>query len=641
MQLFRKLAGNIFFKIILAFVALTFVLFGVSGFILGSPNSWVVKVGGTTIGSNALSKAMQTDREIILASAKSDEALQYLDSDRFKSDVLGRLVNKVMIEELHDDFGVSASRKLILSAVATDPSFKNQDGKFDREVFKKFLAKNGLNEERYVNEIANDITATMIIQTIALAAPINNSAVLATENFKQEKRVADVATISIKNIDNVAKPSDDEVEKFFAENKKSYSLPEMRKVSYLYFAKKDFDKDLQISDAELTAEYEKNKDQLKRPESRDFYHVLFAKSEEAKSFLDKFDAAAKADKSKAKDQFAKLAKEIEKKDLKAITLAKFTHKDLIPELSEPAFKLAVNERSEVLQSPLGFHIFLPIAIHASEHISFAEAKASIKQQMAQGRAEKVLQTKIAAIDDAILTSNSLTEVAKKFNLKVGSAVTIDQAGQNSKGEAVDEIKNFSDFSTNAFALKKDQASKIFYSKNFDGFYALKLEEIKAAHESELAQVKSRVVEDLLKSKKQEVLLKLAKKVGEEIKNNPSSAAQIAAKYKIKFEKNREFPRVYYINFQGRQMAYPSKFLDELFAIKVGQSTPALLGQTQEFTVGVLREIKSAQISSAQFAQAQKQASESFKGEILQAFNGFILKKHPVKVNEKILGKKAE
>lgn len=641
MELFRKLAGNIFFKIILAFVALTFVLFGVSGFILGSPNSWVVKVGSTTIGYSAFNKAMQSDREIIMASAKSEEVLQYLDSEQFKSDVLGRLVNKVMIEKLHDDFGVSASRKLILEAVAKDPSFKNQNGKFDRELFKKFLAKNGLNEEKYVSEIGNDITATMIIQTIAMVAPVNYASIIEMENFKQEKRLADVATISIKNVGNIAQPNNEEITKFFAENKQRYALPELRKVSYLYFSKKDIVQNSQISDAELTAEYEKNKDQLKRPESRNFYHILFDNADAAKNFLAKLDDAAKADKSKLKEQFAKLAKEVQNKDLKAITLNKITNRDLIPELSEPTFKLALNEHSDVLQSPLGFHVFLLTEIKAPELIPFSEAKASIKQQMLQGREEKVLQKKVAEIDDAILTSNSLSEVAKKFNLKTGTAVKIDQAGQNEKGIALDEIKNFSNFSANAFALKKDQASKIFYSKNFDGFYAVKLEGIEAAHERELAEVKSQVIEDLMKSKKNEALHSLAKKVGDEIKKNPSQAAQIAAKYQVKFEKNREFPRIYYINFQGRQMPYQNKFLDELFGLKVGQATAVLPGQTQEFMVGVLREIKKSSATSAQLESATKQAAEGFKTEILQAFNAFILKEHPVKVNEKMFEKKAE
>ncbi len=642
MHLFRKLAGNIFFKIILAFVILSFVLFGISGFILGDSNSWVVKVGNTTIGYNAFNKTMQSDREMILASSKSEEALKYLDSERFKSDVLGRIVNRAMIAKLHDEFGVEASSKLILAAVAKDPSFKNQDGKFDREIFKKFLAKNGLNEKSYVDEISNDVVSTMIIQSMSLAAPFNYHSILQAENFKQEKRFADVAAISIKNVGNVTKVSDEEVSKFFEENKKNYAAPEMRKISYLHFSKKDFVKDFQISDAEILAEYEKNKDQFTKAESRNFYHILFDEESAAKNFLQKLNDAVAADKSKVKEQFVKLANELQKKDLKAITLSKISKKDLIPQLADPAFQLNVGDHSDALKSPLGFHIFLLTEITKSQPTPFVEVKNSLKQKISEGREEKVAQEKISEIDDALLTSNYLAEVAKKFNFKTPSAsVKIDQSGQNEKGEQVNEIKGLEGFAKNAFALKKDQVSKIFYAKASEGFYALKIDEIEAAHERDLAQVKSRVTTDLIQSKKTESLQILAKKIRDEIKENPDSIVKIAAKYKLKLDKHREFPRFFYINFQGRQVAYPNDFLDELFSLKVGDVTSVIPAGAQEFAVGVLREIKASSADGMQFEQAKKQADESFKTEVLQEYNNFLLKKNPVKVNEKILGSKEE
>jgi peptidyl-prolyl cis-trans isomerase D len=639
MQLFRHLANNIFFKIILAFVALTFVLFGVSGFILGNPNSWVAKVGSTTIGLNAFNKAIQADRDIILASNKSEEAVKYTESERFKSEVLGRLVNKIMIEKLHDNLGVSASKKLILQSVANDVSFK-KDGKFDRETFKNFLAKNGLNEERYVNEISNDVLATMIIQTVSMVSPIDKKSVLEIENFKQEKRLADVITITEKNVTSGNKASTEEVQKFFTENKKKYALPEVRKISYLHFSAKDFAKELQISDAEITAEYEKNKNNFMQPESRNFLHALFENEDAAKNFLQKFDEAVKSGKSKENAEFAKLAKELLKKDQKAITLTKITQKGLIPELSEPIFKLAVGKRSDVLKSPLGFHIFLTTEIKPSQPISLADAKASIKHEMLKGREEKVLQAKITEIDDMLLTSNSLSEVAKKFGLKISSsAIKINQAGQNEKGEEVKEIKDLGGLVENAFTLQKDQASKIFQSKNSATLYALKVEEISPAHERELAEVKSQVEKDTLAKIKLEALQNLAQKIGAEVKENPSNVAKIAAKYNAKLEKNREFPRVYMINFQGRQVPYQNKFLDELFTLKVGEATGAIASGAQELVIGVLREVKKSSVNSSQFEQAEKRASEQFRNDIMQEYNKYLLEKNPVKVNDKILGKK--
>lgn len=638
MQFFRKLAGNILFKIFLAFVALAFVFFGISGFLMGNPNSWVVKVGRTTIGQSTFNKALQNDREIIIASNKSPEAMKYLESEQFKSAVLGRMVNRIMVEKLRDEFGVSASRELILQSVAKDPNFRNKEGKFDREVFKSFLAKNGFNEEKYINEIANDVVATMIIQTIPMASPINLAAIVESENFKQEKRLSDVVTISEKNVSAVAKPSDEEVTKFFEENKQKYAAPEMRKVSYVHFSKSNFAKDFAVSDADVLAEYEKNKQNYLKPESRIFYHLLFEEEKAAKEFSQKLDEATKSDKSKHKAEFVKLAKELQKKDEKSLKLA-VIQKDLIPELAEPTFKMALDERSAVLKSPLGFHIFLLTEIKKSQPAPFAELKAGIKQQMLEGREEKVLQAKTAEIDDALLTSNSIEAVAQKFDLKAVETVTIDQMGQTEKGVEAAVVKSFDNFANNAFAAQKGQASKIFYATKSAGFYALKVEEIVVAHDRKLEEVKLQVVADLTKKHQSQALQTLAKKIGDELKANPNSVAEVAKKYKLKLEKNREFPRIFYMTFQGRQVPYQNQFLEELFAVKVGQATSVVASSPQEFMVGILREVRKSSMASAQSESAKRQASETFKTDILQEFNNYLLAKNPVKVNDKLLGKK--
>jgi peptidyl-prolyl cis-trans isomerase D len=284
----------------------------------------------------------------------------------------------------------------------------------------------------------------MIIQTMSMAAPINSAMLLEEENFKQEKRIADVITISNKDVKTSKKVTDEEVQKYFEKNKEKYAVPELRKVSYLHFSKKDFSKDLQISEAELLAEYEKTKDAFIKPESRNFYQVLFEKEDDAKEFAKKLDAA---DKSKLQAEFAKLAKETLKKDLKAITLNNFTKKDLIPELAETTFKMALNEYSAPLSSPLGYHIFLLNEIKPSQPMAFGDVKASLKQKMLEGREDKILQSKITEIDDALLASNSnsLFDIAKKFNLGVvAPAVTINQQGQNDKGVEVNEAKGFAD-----------------------------------------------------------------------------------------------------------------------------------------------------------------------------------------------------
>jgi peptidyl-prolyl cis-trans isomerase D len=636
MELFRKLATNVFFKVVLGFVMLSFVIFGISGFLMGNQNSWVAKVGNTQISYSSFLNAMKNDREIILSSNKSEEALKYVDSQAFQSDVLRRLINRVMIEKLREEYQVDADRKMILQSIVKDQSFKNKDGKFDQALFEQFLAKHSLNEEKYVNEIANEITATMILQSLVLAAPTNLQSVLDQENFKQEKRVADTISLSLAQAPTPAKPSDAEIEKFFAGQKEKYSAPEMRKISYFSFSKKDFSSDFKLSDAEILAEYEKNKDQFLTPENRSFYHLVFDKKEDAESFIEKLS------KTNLKADFVKLAKELKGKDLKAITLSKFTKKDFIPELVEPAFAVKMGEVSKPLESSLGFHVFLVNEINLAKPLTFEESKQSIKETMLRGREDKVMQSKISQIEDALITSSSLQEVVKKFipSSKVVS-VELNQEGKNSSGNQISEAKEFIKFVENSFTLKKGQNSKIFYSNNFDKFYVLRADEISLARQKELKEVKAEVEKDLISYNKNLLLIELARKVGDELKANPQKAVEIAAKYKAKLEKNREFPRFLSLDLQGKAMPYRNQLLNELFSLKIGEATSFVEVQGQTYMAAILRQVKESSVNSDQYERAKNNAIQQFKDEMMREFDKFLSEKHPVKINEKILSKNQE
>ncbi len=642
MQLFRKLAGNIFFKILLAFIALSFVLFGVSGFILGSPNAWVAKVGNKTISYSDFNKEMQKTRNMILQSNKSEEALKYLDSEQFKSDILGRMVNGIIVEKLRDDFGVEASKKLILEAVAKDQNFKDKDGKFDRQAFHNFLAKNGLDEEKYVNLIQTDVVATMIIQTLSLAALVNEQEVIIAEEFKNEKRVADVIKVSDKNIGKIATPDEDSIKKFYEANKKSYSIPEMRKVSYFRFYKHDFDENLKVTDDEAKAEFDKNPDKFKKAESRDLYHILFDKEESAQEFANRLDNAVKSDKSKIQTEFLKLAKELQNKDQKSVTLKGVTQKDMIPDLANPVFKMSVGEHSAALKSPLGFHIFLLNHINPSAVVPFTEVKDKLRISLSESRLENFMQKKVNEIDDAILASNSLSDTAKKFGLSANlSTVEIDQSGQTTKGQASHEIRTLDDFAGHAFAAKKGETSKIFYSKSSGEYYALKVEEVIDAHDQTLDEVKPQLLADLTKANQEEALQKLATAISSELQANPQNLAAIVAKHKLAIEKNKQFSRFAYISYQGRQIPYADKLSGEIFGVRVGEATTPVQIANNEFAIAILRSVQAANLSAAQIERAKAEATENFRSDVLQGYNAFVMKKYPVKVNDKILGKKEQ
>ena len=632
MKPIRELAKNLFFKIILAVVALSFILFGVSGFILEDKGSWVAKVGNHKISYKAFENNLKTDRAIILGSSENNPDLQnYLESDRFKSDSLGQMIRKIMIEKTSEDFGAKVSRKLILQKVAENKAFRDENDKFDNEKFKNFLAQKGFDEEKYVKEVANELSANIVIQSLTMSAPIDYDFAIELEKFNQQKRVADIVSITTKNLPIYEKITDQEIEKFYNDNKQSYTVPELRKVSYVKISTADFNNKFEITDSEIKNEYENNKEKYSSPELRDIYHVVFEKKEQAEEFIQKFKASE--DKTKAQQNFANLAKELAKKNLKEITLNKTSQSQLTSELSIPVFQLLTNEVSNPIQSSLGYHVVLLNKIYQSALKPLEQVQKEIFTKISNEKKEKFVEQKINEINDTFLTSNSLSDALKKLNLKSSiNSLTIDSSGRNDKGQTIFEILNLNNFSENAFLLKENQISKL-TSLSSNEFYTIQLEKILPSRIRNLDEVKDQLKAIIQDKKNMTALNDLVKKINEELKSN--SIESIISKYQLKVQRNQILPR----NIVNSENEYvKNKLLDELFALKeIGKFTSTVPTRNNEFFIAILKDIKKSSFNQDEILSVKKKIVDGFFNDIIKEYSNYLQKKYPVKVNEKIFG----
>lgn len=618
MYLFRKLADTIIFKIILAFVILTFVLFGISGFLLGKSDNWVAKIGNDSIGYDEFFKTLQNDRKIILLnSGNSAEAQQYVESERFKSDVLGRLINKIISRKLTKEYDFQANKDLILQSIVEDPSFES-NGKFSRNLFEKFLSKHSLDEAKYVELITDEIVSSIVVQSIAVVAPVNENNILELANLSKEERLVDIIKVTDKQLTD-KKISNDELVKFYESNKTNYLSPEYRKISFITFKKEDFSNSLKISDDEIQAEYEKNKNMFSTPETREFYHIVFGDETQAKEFLKELKANNRKD---IKSDFAKLAKIKLNKNIADIELTKITKEGFLPELSTMVFSYKVNELSEVIQSPLGFHIFLTNKIVPKKPLTLAEAKKSIKANLANNRETNVLEQKISEINDIILATNSLEEVVKKIGLKTQiSTIEIDKNGLNKDGKSVSNISNLGDFATHAFGLNSNQTSKIFYTKDYLGFYILKIENIEPSQVKKFNDIKNIVKQDFVAKEKVLDLKILANKIADEVFANPSKSEEIAKKYNASYAKNQKF------------LHSEDSLNKAIFGLKKGEVSKAISDNSQSYEIAILKDINSSQASSYEFSQAKTKAIKDFRNKIMTRYNEVMMIENPITINE--------
>lgn len=636
MKSFRKLSSKLAFKVILGIVALSFIFFGVSSFILGGTGNWVAKIGNKKISYSTLKKALKENREIILNSyGDNEQAITYLESEQFTSDSLGRIINQQMVKNLSKEFDVTASKKIILENIAKDKNFADSDGKFSQEKFKDFLKRNGINEDIYVNEMINQISMALVLQTMEIAAPVSSKKITDIIEFNEEKRLVDLISITDKDIKTAVNVSKNEVEKYYSDNKKQFTSPEIRKISYVKINTKELLQNIEIKEEEIVSEYEKNKNLYTSQETRDFYHLVFEKEQQAKDFIEKLNGLSEE---KLREKFAKLAKELQNKDLANITLKNTDKKQLLLPTIEPAFKLALNKISNPIKSELGYHVFLLNAINKEETKALAEVRDEIKNKIIDKKQNTVLDKKIAQLDSDLISTNSISESLIKNKINT----TILKAGLNNdeKNQSQPEIfgQDGAEITKKTFILKKGQTSKFFKAQGQEFYYAIQLDDIIPSKIEEFAKVEKFISTKLESDKKQELLLTYAQEIADEINADIENAQKITTKHKIKFDKNKLMPRTFVINYQGQQFPYRSPLLDKIFTLEVNQSSGAI-SEAGGYAIAILREIKKPTISDEVVTQVNKSSQEIFRSEIMQQFNNYLLKKYPVLVNEKLFGQK--
>ena len=163
MEKFRNLTKNIFFRIFLGFLGITFVTFGVGDFILNSSSNWVLKVDGKKVSYNNFLQIIQNKRERIYRSNPNEQALQYLNSQKFKTDTLNLLIAENLIDLMKEHYGIYPEKELILEEILTQPRFISREGKFNKFAYVNFLKTNNLSEQKYIEEILQIIDVAIDI----------------------------------------------------------------------------------------------------------------------------------------------------------------------------------------------------------------------------------------------------------------------------------------------------------------------------------------------------------------------------------------------------------------------------------------------------------------------------------------------
>ncbi|KFC08638.1 peptidyl-prolyl cis-trans isomerase [Trabulsiella guamensis ATCC 49490] len=288
----RTAANSIVLKIIFGIIIVSFILTGVSSYLIGGNNTYAAKVNGQEIGRPQFENAVASERNRMqqqLGDRFSELASNENYMKTMRQQVLNRLIDESLLDQYAKELGLNISDEQVKKAIFSTQAFQS-DGKFDNARFNGIVNQMGMTADQYAQALRNQLVTQQLINAVAgtdfmLPGETDELAALVSQ-----QRVVREATINVNALAAKQQVSDQEINAFYEQNKGNFMSPEQFRVSYIKMDAAEMQEN--ASDAEIESYYDQHKDQFTQPQ-RSRYSVIQTKTEaDAKAALDELNKGA-------------------------------------------------------------------------------------------------------------------------------------------------------------------------------------------------------------------------------------------------------------------------------------------------------------------------------------------------------------
>ena len=419
--------GRIFMGLIMLFISLSFVVWGVGDIFRGFGSGKVAQVGSAEISTDAFRAAYQTQLQAMQRQAKRAITNDQARAMGLDKEVLHRLVSEAILDDRALALGLALSEKEVGKSILNDPVFAGPDGKFDVARFRDLLRDNGYTEQTFAREQRRSALRQEIVE--ALAGKLNTPKALmeAVNRYRAETRSVEFFDLPASAAGDIAAPSDQELQALYEARKGAFRAPEYRKVAYLAIAPATLAQPDAVSDVDAKAAYERVKGQrFGAAEKRELEQLVFPDEKAAAEALVKVKAGV---------SLADVAKEA---NLQVADLGTVAKGELFDKaIAEAGFALPQGGVSEPVKGQFGWALVRVGAISPESVKSFEEVAGEIKSAIALERARKTALELRDKIEDERTSGKALPDAAKDLGLTTTVVEAIDAAGRDQAGAAVD------------------------------------------------------------------------------------------------------------------------------------------------------------------------------------------------------------
>lgn len=389
-------------KIMLGLIALTFIGFGAST--VAAPGSdYIVKVGDEKISTQ---NVQTTVRE------------EGLESNQ---DALAVLTDRAYLYEGARAMGINVSLEQLKQVIMADKGFQDENGRFNEQKFRNFLAQSGLTEDQLIENLRRQFELQNVANLAANGNIVSSQQLERIAKLMQAEREIRTAVVDPRNFAAGVKVDDAALKAYYDKDKSKYLIPKAVKFEYIELSAKTLADRQTVSEEEVKKAFAEQ--QSSAQPKQEVSHIMFALTQggdkaKIKAEAEKVLAEAKA----APDNFAALAQKYSQDTATAQSGGALGVVDKSSALPEE-FKAAIAKLNKgdiaLVESTAGFHVVR--ITNTQNPQSFDEAKASLEAELKQKKAQQALAQMRQTLSQTTFDfPDSLKAAAEKTGLPIQS-----------------------------------------------------------------------------------------------------------------------------------------------------------------------------------------------------------------------------
>ncbi len=429
--------------VMLVMILPSFVFFGIQGYNRMGDGDNLASVGQQHISQAEFDNSMrgQLERYKQMLGANFDAKL--FDTPAAREGVLNSLISQKVVGAEAQRSHLTGSDDRLRDIIKTLPGVFT-DGKFDIEAYKRFTASQGYaSTDGFEAKLRSDIGLQALSSTLQGATTVPASLVDKLAIAQERSYSVQELLIKPESFADKVKFEPEQVEKFYAEQRKQFELPERAKLEYVVFDIEAMAKSIVVSESDLKAYYEGNKSRLGSPEERQASHILI-KTEPKANEKDVAEAKNKAlviyeQARKDPSQFAKLAKDSSQDPGSAAQggdLGFFKREAMVKPFSDATFAMKEGEISPPVKSDFGWHVIRLAGVKEANVKSFDAAKAELEVELKNQQASKKFAEQSEQFSNLVYEQgDSFKAVADKFKLEIKTVDGMNRAAMTQASPA--------------------------------------------------------------------------------------------------------------------------------------------------------------------------------------------------------------